>query len=102
METVDHNYLEGKKQIHFIGIGGSGMFPLAQILHKEGYNLTGSDNNESDILRMVRELGIPVTLGHRAENIKGADLILSLMHIFLGPRKWSKLRIFITISASFQ
>lgn len=76
METVDHNYLEGKKQIHFIGIGGSGMFPLAQILHKEGYNLTGSDNNESDILRMVRELGIPVTLGHRAENIKGADLIV--------------------------
>ena len=40
------NLLQGKKHIHFIGIGGSGMFPLAQILHKEGYYLTGSDNNE--------------------------------------------------------
>ena len=70
------NLLQGKKHIHFIGIGGSGMFPLAQILHKEGYYLTGSDNNESDILKMVRALGIPVTMGQKAENIEGADLIV--------------------------
>ncbi len=68
--------LENKKHIHFIGIGGSGMFPLAQILHSEGYYLTGSDNNETDTLQMVREMGIPVTLGQRAENIEGADLIV--------------------------
>lgn len=74
MET--EHLLEGKKHIHFIGIGGSGMFPLAQILHTEGYYLTGSDNNESDILKMVRALGIPVTMGQRAENIQGADLIV--------------------------
>ena len=41
------NFLIGKKHIHFIGIGGSGMYPLAQILHKQGYYLTGSDNNET-------------------------------------------------------
>ena len=68
--------LENKKHIHFIGIGGSGMFLLAQILHGKGYYLTGSDNNETDTLQMVREMGIPVTLGQRAENIEGADLIV--------------------------
>ena len=68
--------LENKKHIHFIGIGGSGMYPIAQILHDEGYTITGSDNNETDTLRRVREMGIPVTLGQRAENIEGADLII--------------------------
>lgn len=68
--------LDGKKHVHFIGIGGSGMFPLAQILNKEGYYLTGSDNNESDIIKMVRDLGIPVAMGQAAENIDGADLIV--------------------------
>lgn len=46
--------LEGKKHIHFIGIGGSGMYPLAQILHSKGFYLTGSDNNETDTLAAVQ------------------------------------------------
>ncbi len=70
------NFLTGKKHIHFIGIGGSGMYPLAQILHTKGYYLTGSDNNETSTLEAVRKMGIPVTLGQRAENIEGADLIV--------------------------
>ena len=70
------NFLIGKKHIHFIGIGGSGMYPLAQILHKQGYYLTGSDNNETETLKAVRAMGIPVQLGQRAENIEGADLIV--------------------------
>lgn len=70
------NFLTGKKHIHFIGIGGSGMFPLAQILHKQGYYLTGSDNNETETLKAVRNMGIPVYMGQRAENIEGADLIV--------------------------
>ena len=70
------NFLKGKKHIHFIGIGGSGMYPLAQILHTKGYYLTGSDNNETSTLEAVRKMGIPVTLGQRAENIEGADLIV--------------------------
>ena len=48
------NILNGKKHIHFIGIGGSGMYPLAQILHAKGYFLTGSDNNETETLQAVR------------------------------------------------
>ena len=69
-------YLTGKKHLHFIGIGGSGMYPMAQILHEKGYYITGSDNNETDTLQKVREMGIPVHLGQRAENIEGADLIV--------------------------
>jgi len=68
--------LNGKKHIHFIGIGGSGMYPLAQILHSQGYYLTGSDNNETETLEAVKKMGIPVYLGQRAENIEGADLIV--------------------------
>lgn len=52
------------------------MYPLAQILHTKGYYLTGSDNNETDTLQAVRDMGIPVMLGQRAENIEGADLIV--------------------------
>lgn len=68
--------LDGKKHIHFIGIGGSGMYPLAQILNTKGFYLTGSDNNETETLDAVRKMGIPVFLGQRAENIEGADLIV--------------------------
>ena len=68
--------LENKKHIHFIGIGGSGMYPIAQILHSKGYYLTGSDNNPTDTVEAVRKMGIPVTIGQRAENIEGADLIV--------------------------
>lgn len=64
------------KKIHFIGIGGSGMCPLAEILHKEGYILSGSDNNETDTLARIRSLGIPVAMGQRAENIEGAEMIV--------------------------
>ena len=75
-DLIVENFLTGKKHIHFIGIGGSGMYPLAQILHTKGYYLTGSDNNETSTLEAVRKMGIPVTLGQRAENIEGADLIV--------------------------
>lgn len=67
--------LYNSKHIHFIGIGGSGMFPLAQILHAKGLYLTGSDNNETETLAQVRAMGIPVYMGQRAENIEGADFI---------------------------
>jgi UDP-N-acetylmuramate--alanine ligase len=68
--------LENAKRIHFIGIGGSGMCPLAEILHEKGYYLTGSDNNETDTLKRIRNLGIPVTLGQKAENVDGADMVV--------------------------
>lgn len=68
--------IEGVSRIHMIGIGGSGMCPLAEILHSKGYELTGSDNNESDPLSRIRNLGIKVFMGHSADNIKGAQLVV--------------------------
>lgn len=68
--------LKDKKHIHFIGIGGSGMFPLVQILNSEGYYITGSDNNQTETLDMVRNLGIKVFIDQKSENIQGADLII--------------------------
>lgn len=68
--------LKKVKRIHFIGIGGSGMCPLAEILHSQGYELSGSDNNESDTLSRIKALGIPVSMGQRAENIDGAQMIV--------------------------
>lgn len=68
--------LRNVKRIHMIGIGGSGMCPLAEILNSKGYILSGSDNNESDPLERVKALGVTVHMGHRAENIKGAQLVV--------------------------
>ena len=73
---AEDKIIEGVKHIHMIGIGGSGMCPLAEILHGKGYYLTGSDNNESDPLSRVKALGITVFMGHRAENIEGAELVV--------------------------
>ncbi|MDY3816298.1 MAG: UDP-N-acetylmuramate--L-alanine ligase [Candidatus Limiplasma sp.] len=65
------------KHIHMIGIGGSSMSGLAQMLLEKGYRLTGSDNLETYTTRHVREdLHIPVTIGHKAENVHGADLVV--------------------------
>lgn len=59
-----------------IGIGGAGMAPLAEILLEEGYALSGSDNNPSDTLDHIKSLGIPVYMGHHAENLRGAEMVV--------------------------
>ncbi len=68
--------LDNVKRIHFVGIGGSGMCPLAEILFNEGFEITGSDIAESDTLERIRSYGIPVTMGHFPENVLGADLVV--------------------------
>jgi len=73
--TLEEN-LAGAKCLHFIGIGGSGMFPIVQIFVDKGYQIQGSDNNPSDTISLEEEMGIRVMMGHRAENIDGADLIV--------------------------
>ena len=64
MNAFDSKLLDGKTKLHFVGIGGSGMFPLVQILHEVGYEITGSDVNEGDIIDRERKLGIPISMGH--------------------------------------
>jgi UDP-N-acetylmuramate--alanine ligase len=73
--NYDH-LLDNIKRIHFIGIGGSGMCPLAEIMHSEGFELSGSDMNEGDTLDRIKSYGIKVYMGHRAENIEGAELVV--------------------------
>lgn len=75
MEKYEH-LLDNVKRIHFVGIGGSGMCSLAEILHNTGYEITGSDTAESDTLKRIRSYGIPVTMGHFPENVIGADLVV--------------------------
>lgn len=64
------------KRVHFIGIGGSGMSGLARIAISHGIKVSGSDSSDSSVLSALRALGAEVFIGHAAENIQGADLIV--------------------------
>lgn len=64
------------KHIHFIGIGGTGLSAIATVLLEQGYIVSGSDLTESNLLEAVQNAGGTVTLGHMAENISGADLVV--------------------------
>lgn len=64
------------KNIHCIGIGGIGLSAVAEILHSQGYNISGSDMKTSDVTARLQEQGIRVFLGHSADNIKGTDLVV--------------------------
>ena len=68
--------LDNVKKIHFIGCGGSGMYPLIQILAAKGYELSGSDVLDGSIIRYEREMGVKVSLGHNADNVVGADMVV--------------------------
>ncbi len=64
------------EQIHFVGIGGVGMCGIAEVLHNQGYRITGSDIGESSTVLRLQSLGIKVYIGHRRENIQGADVVV--------------------------
>ena len=64
------------EQIHFVGIGGAGMCGIAEVLHNEGYRITGSDVAESRVVQRLQSLGIQVHIGHRVENIQHADVVV--------------------------
>ncbi len=64
------------KQIHFIGIGGSGMNGIAEVLVNMGYMVTGSDLAETDTTRRLRSLGATIFIGHREENVVGSHCVV--------------------------
>lgn len=64
------------EQIHFVGIGGSGMCGIAEVLHNEGYRITGSDQSESRVIARLKSLGIQVFIGHHATNVQGANVVV--------------------------
>jgi len=63
-------------RIHFVGIGGIGMSGIAEVLLEDGYEVSGSDLQESPILDQIRTLGGKVVIGHRASNIQGAQAVV--------------------------
>src|SRR5690348_4208381 len=62
--------------VHFVGIGGIGMSGIAEVLANLGYTVTGSDVADSANVKRLRDKGITVAIGHKAENVDGADVIV--------------------------
>jgi UDP-N-acetylmuramate--alanine ligase len=65
------------KHIHFVGIGGAGMSAIAEVLHHQGYRVSGSDQNECAVTRHLSALGISVFIGHSASHIAGAQAVVT-------------------------
>ena len=70
------DYIVPGKRAHLVGIGGVSMCPLAEVLRGMGLQVQGSDMTESDTVRHLRSLGIPVAIGHNAENLGDCDLVI--------------------------
>jgi len=64
-------------RVHFVGIGGSGMSGIAEVLLNLGYRVSGSDVVESETTLRLKRLGAEVSIGHRAENLKDADVVVT-------------------------
>lgn len=71
-----HDYMVSGRRAHLVGIGGVSMSPLAEVLHGMGMVITGSDMRESPAVQHLRALGITISIGHRAENVSNADLVI--------------------------
>ena len=66
----------GIERVHFVGIGGSGMSGIAELLHNQGYTVTGSDVSEGPALARLRTLGVPVAIGHDAAQAADAHVVV--------------------------
>ena len=65
-----------KKSLHFVGIGGIGMSGLAELLHRQGNRVTGSDLSRSPQVKRLESLGIPVFIGHKASQMGHPDIVV--------------------------
>ncbi len=64
------------KRVHFVGAGGIGMCGLAELLAGQGYDVSGSDLREGPTVERLRNLGIPVSIGHAAQHVGDADVVV--------------------------
>ncbi len=76
MEKQLADLLNKSRKIHFVGIGGVGMSAIARIMKNQGYNISGSDQKESRNTLKLREEGIKVFIGHKADNVRGKHVIV--------------------------
>ena len=70
------DYLVPGRRAHLVGIGGVSMCPLAEVLLGKGLQVQGSDMNDSGTVERLRSLGIPVAIGHNADNLGDCDLVI--------------------------
>ena len=76
MKLAIQDYIRPGAQAHLVGIGGVSMEPLAEVLHRAGVVVTGSDLHESAGVARLRALGIPVTIGHLPASVAGAGCVV--------------------------
>lgn len=74
--TPENKFVNRMKQIHMIGIGGSGMSGIAEVLHNLGFAVSGSDIQYGEVTNRLTKLGIKVVIGHRAENVDAANVVV--------------------------
>ena len=74
--TPENRFVSRMQNIHMIGIGGSGMSGIAEVLHNLGFNVSGSDIQAGDVVERLRNMGITVAVGHKAENINDASVVV--------------------------
>jgi UDP-N-acetylmuramate--alanine ligase len=76
-QFAERKMIFGKiKELFFVGIGGSGMSGIAEILHNLGYKISGSDNNSSEITERLQQMGIAVYFEHNPDNIGSANVVV--------------------------
>ena len=64
------------QRLHFVGIGGAGMSGIAEVLHENGFIVTGSDTGEGEPIQYLKKLGIRIDSIHEAKNVENADLVV--------------------------
>ena len=65
------------KRVHFVGIGGTGMCGIAEVLHNLGYQVSGSDQSQNTTTQQLKNMGITVFHGHHAENVENVDVVVT-------------------------
>ncbi|MDE1976353.1 MAG: UDP-N-acetylmuramate--L-alanine ligase, partial [Elusimicrobia bacterium] len=65
------------RRVHFVGIGGSGMSGIAEVLHNLGYEVTGSDAKRGEAVQHLAAAGIKIWLGHAAAHVRGAQVVVA-------------------------
>lgn len=80
MSLNDHRFIVNRhgqvRRLHFVGIGGAGMGGIAEVMHRLGYAVSGSDVQEGAMTQRLRDLGIDIFIGHDAANVEGADVVV--------------------------
>src|SRR5206468_12305971 len=65
------------QRVHFVGIGGSGMSGIAEVLINLGYKVSGSDLKETEVTQRLKTLGASIFIGHQASHMEGAHVVVT-------------------------